>query len=57
MHVDEQYHRRLLRTVVEEVIADTDVHEGRSFFTFAVPSCNAFIGQSSQQQLVRYQDS
>jgi hypothetical protein len=32
MYVDEQDHRRRLRTVVEEVIADTDVHEGLSFF-------------------------
>src|SRR4029450_13801517 len=49
MYVDEQDHRRLLRTAVEEVIADTDVHEGLSFFIFAVRCCDAFMVQSSQQ--------
>jgi hypothetical protein len=39
-----------LRTVVDEFIADTDVHGDLPFFTFAVPSCNAFILQSSKPQ-------
>jgi hypothetical protein len=32
-----------LRTVVDEFIADTDVHRGLSFFTFAMPFWHAFI--------------
>jgi hypothetical protein len=32
MHVDEQDHRRHLRTVIEEVIADPDMHAGLSFY-------------------------
>src|SRR5215510_11611500 len=49
MHVDEQDHRRRLRTVVEEIIADTDVHAGLSFCIFAVLSYHAVIVSSLQQ--------
>jgi hypothetical protein len=56
MNVYYQYHRRPLRTVVDEFIADTDLHCGLPFLTFAVPSCNAFILQSSKQQFGGQQD-
>src|SRR4029453_12934032 len=36
MYVDEEDHRRRLRTVVEEVIAATDGQEVFPFFSFAV---------------------
>src|SRR5215510_7697188 len=36
MHVDEQDHRRRLRTVVEKVIADPDMHEGLSCYSCVI---------------------
>ena len=49
MHVEYQDHWRLLRTLVDEFIADTDVHCGLPFCIRAVPSWGVCIVPSSQQ--------
>ena len=48
MRSDDQDHGRRLRTVVDEVVANTDVHGSLPSLTCAVPSWAAFMVPSSR---------